>query len=502
MNYSVKEDFKSLTDIANQRSISVANSQQVWNIISRYFLVHERDQSFIKIKAIVSKRFREILENFNFSDGTLFSADYFLFCFTLTDPQVDVQTVNNDIYSSIAVPYKKWVEAKALFFEELINSIEEGNDYVFIVRRADITGNYAPGKSIYTYAEALLSRDESVWIIVLFGDEDGLLCLKKQYPKLKVSVLFKGDLGVRLNSVIEILKLAKPKVILTETEFDLPSVLAIMNNKIPMFYLSQGYYNLPWYDLIGYLDADHRSLHLGGKHEGRQKIDFFDLPVWVSRDILAPKYDSSIISIAKKELGFNEQDFVIGSFGQMGKFTKPFCNFLKLILSKELSVKVLLAGPNDSSFVISELQEFIDQGRAIILPTVDVNIAGHCLDIGLDTFPLHGGYSVLELMAKNIPVLSLAGGDIDFVEHNRLPETIISTDTELAQVISNFIHQPSTLSDIKSKTNEFMISHEKSEFFLLYLEEAVQKARNRILLKQLKKGVHNMKVQIENNKLE
>ena len=501
MNYSVKEDLKSLTHITNKKIISLADSQEIYYIIKRYFSEHNRDQSFIKIKAIVSERFLEILENFNFNEGTGFSTEYFLFCFTLTDPQEDFQTVNNNMYSLLADPFKKWVEAKTSFFDGLIDTIKEGNDYVFIVRRIDVEGLYAPGKSTYTYAEALLSRGESVWIIALYGTDDKFLSLTKQYPKLKVSVLIGGNLDVRLISVIEILKLAKPKVILTETEFDLPSVLAIINKKIPMFYLSQGYYNLPWYDLIGYLNPEYRRINLGEKHVGRQEIDFFDLPVWVSRDILAPKCDSAAVTTVRTELGLTGEDFVIGSFAQMGKFTKPFLSFLKLILTKETRVKVILAGPNDNSLVQAELQEFIAQNRALILPTVDVNIVGHCLDIGLDSFPLHGGYSVLELMAKDIPVLSLKGGDIGFVERDRLPETVMSTETELANSISDLIHVPGALSDLKSKTDEFMISHEKSELFLKALEDAVDKAKGIIFHKQLKMELNRMKMQIEDNKL-
>ena len=501
MKYSVDEDLKNLTDIASQDSISLANSQEILNIIKRYFRGHNRNQSFMKIKSILSGRFGDILENFNFNDGTIFSTEYFLFCFTLTDPQVDFRTVNNGLYSQVAVPFKNWVEAKVPFYEELMNTIEEGNDYVFIVRQAHVTGYYAPGKSIYTYAEALLSRGNNVWVIALYGKDDEFLSLTQKYPKLRVSLLFEDTLEVRLNSVIEILKLAKPKVILTEIEFDLPSILAIMNKKIPMLYLSQGYYNLPFYDLIGYLDADHRRVNLGEKHKGRQELDFFDLPVWVSKDILAPKYDRSTVNVAKKELGLTQNDFVIGSFGQMGKFTKPFLNFLKKILSKELSVKVLLAGPGDNSFVLSQLQEFIAQNRALVLPAVNVNIVGHCLDIGLDTFPLYGGYSVLELMAKDIPVLSLKGDDFSRVEGDRLPETVMPTDTELLQLISDLIHEYDALSDLKSKTNNFMISHDKSELFIEALEKGVNIAQNKILHQQLKMQIDSMKIEIGNHKL-
>ena len=472
VNYSVMEDIKTLTNISKQSSISTENAQETAHIINRYFGEHKRDQAFRQIEGVISVRFKELLEQFDFNNGVIFSTSYYLFCYTLTDPTIGYQTVQNNIYSNVAVPFKKWVENKGALFTKLINDIKEGDDYLFICRRAVVSGNYAPGKSIYTYAEALLARGENVWIVALWEADKGFKKLKKKYPKLRLTVLFTAEIEVSLVSVIEILKLAEPKVILTETEFDLPGVLGIINKKIPMFYLAQGYYNLPWYDLIGV------NTNLSEIHQGRSENDFFHLPIWVSQDILAPEADHDAILRVKDELGLNAQDFVIGSFARMEKFTEPFLDFLSRILAQENTFKVILAGPNNNKSVIEKLKRFVEEKRAIILPSVDVNIVGHCLNIGLDTFPLHSGYAVLELMAKGIPVLSKKDKFLGSLVDDRLPETLKKTEDELQILISNLMKDPKLLNEYRIKTNQFIACHSKSDLFLELLDQNIEKIQN------------------------
>ena len=93
----------------------------------------------------------------------------FLFLYTLIDHEKCEKGVQNDIYTNIAVPFQSWVKNKGKNISNLISHIPSGEKYVFVCRRAIVNGLYAPGKSIYTYAEALLSRGENVWIISLYS---------------------------------------------------------------------------------------------------------------------------------------------------------------------------------------------------------------------------------------------------------------------------------------------------------------------------------------------
>lgn len=483
MKHTVQRDVELLLNISRKTVITLEHSQLVFEILSRYFGEHSRDQSFQQARGLVSKKFSELVEHFDLENGTKFASRFFLFCYTLTSLGEGYTRVQNEIYKTVAVPFQIFVKSKATNVENLMRSISEGDHYVFICRRAEVNGSYAPGKSLYTYAEALLARGESVWIIVLWSADSQFKNLKKKYDKLKISVLFDTTFSLNLISIIEILKLAEPKVILTETEFELPAVLGIVSSKIPIIYLAQGYYNLPWYDAIGI------NTQLDELHEGRPKKDFFDLPVWVNRHILAPEADLELINQAKAQFGINKTDFVVGAFARMEKFTEPFLSFLSRLLDQNNRLKIILAGPNDQKNVNKRLKRFIDESRAIILSEVDVNIVGHCVDLGVDTFPLHSGYSVLELMAKNIPVIAKKDEFLGALVLDRLPETLKFEEQELECLVANLIADSNLLESYKRKTDEFMSSHEKSTEFLKSLDKRINKLQNAEFQKLLDKRV-------------
>ena len=345
MNNSVETDILALLNISRKTIITPDDSNNVSKILSRYFNEHSRNQSFQQVSGLISERFSECLEHFDLDNGTKFASTFFLFCYTLASVDKGFTGVQNEIFRTVAVPFQIFVRKKASFVEGLMNTVPQGENYIFVCRRAVVNGPYAPGKSIYTYAEALLARGESVWIIVLWNTDPQFIKLKKKYDKLKISVLFTANLTINLISLIEILKFGEPKVILTETEFELPAVLGIMNSKIPMIYLAQGYYNLPWYGSIG------ANTQLDKQHKGRPKNDFFDLPVWVNRSILAPEADVQWINHEKARLGINKSDFVIGAFARMEKFSEPFLKLLTRLLDQNKRIKIILAGPNDQTLV-------------------------------------------------------------------------------------------------------------------------------------------------------
>jgi hypothetical protein len=474
MTNFVEKDVQALESISKESIITAEHAGNVGVILNRYFNEHDRNQTFQKVEKLISQRFSDIIVHFDLDNGTQFASAFYLFCYTLTNIETGYTRVQNSIYTHIAIPFQSWVKDKGTMVEALMSAVPEGDDYVFICRRAEVNGAYAPGKSVYTYAEALLARGESVWIIALWSSDEKFIELKKRYNKLRISVLFTSSLEVNLISIIEILKLAEPKVILTETEFELPSILGILNSKIPMIYLAQGFHNLPWYDLIGIND------NLDPAHTGRSKKDFFDLPVWVARDILAPEVDLNAINQTKIELGIDKNDFIIGAFARMEKFTEPFLNFICRCLDTEKSLKVILAGPNDTQLVEEKLKQFSNEGRAIVLPFVDVNIVGHCIDLGIDTFPLHSGYSVLELMAKNIPVLAKKDKFLGSLISDRLPDALKATEDDLIALITDLANNPKLLDTFKLKTNEFMILHDKSEKFLKVLDDSIKRVQQNL----------------------
>ena len=234
---------------------------------------------------------------------------------------------------------------------------------------------------------------------------------------------------------VNILKHNKPKLILTEIEFELPSILSILKVPIPMIFLSPGYYNLPWYNKIGL--TDNLSKDPVGPRD-----DYFEIPTYVAPEILDPFVDSQDIIKAKESLGITNEDFVIGAFARMEKFKKPFLQFVDKLLKHNTNIKFIIAGPNDRDVVFKELKNFIKSRRVILLGRSNVHLLGHCINIGIDTFPTHSGFSVMEIMAKGIPVVSkLDEQMISFgIENQRVKSLTLDNEDDLMKLI-NILHK-------------------------------------------------------------
>ena len=127
-----------------------------------------------------------------------------------------------------------------------------GEKYIFICRHATTSGGYAPGSSIYTFCNALLNFNKEVILIVYGSIDDEFKNLEVKNKNFKVFMIDQTlSFEFKCKMTVNILKHNKPKLILTEIEFELPSILSILRVPIPMIFLSPGYYNLPWYNKIG-----------------------------------------------------------------------------------------------------------------------------------------------------------------------------------------------------------------------------------------------------------
>ena len=155
-------------------------------------------------------------------------------------------------------------------------------------------------------------------------------------------------------------------------------------------------------------------------------------------DILSPSVDINVINDARQRLGFSRMDLVVGAFARMEKFSPQFLDMLCKIMSENERIKVLLAGPNDKDRVIEHLKPFIEDERCVVLGTSNVHVVGHLLNFGIDTFPNHSGFTLNELMAKGVPVLTKWTETIDANWEMRIPDLIFETEDAL----SDFIQKP------------------------------------------------------------
>ena len=103
-----------------------------------------------------------------------------------------------------------------------------------------------------------------------------------QHPDLKIYTIKNALLTERFLSLIELLNIIQPRAVLTEVEFDIVSVLSILEPEFPTIFFSPGFYKVPWFNKIGVTD----SLCLDG--DNFRLNDLFEIPTYVSERILDP----------------------------------------------------------------------------------------------------------------------------------------------------------------------------------------------------------------------
>ena len=454
-----------LIRIARSEECNRENAQFVFHSINRYFGEFKRNQCFREADLALSPKFGRMLEHFGSEEGVAFASQYFLFAYTLME--TNYKQCQLRIEADVAQPYLHWVRDRWAAFKPAVKGIGVGEEMVFLCRHALTQGMYAPGKSTFTFIKALLENEERVTLIVLGEVGDEFKSLARSYANFTLARLERRPIKEKFSSLIALLGHVRPKALMTEIEFDIASVLAILEPQFPVVLLSAGYYNLPWYDKIGLTDT------LADSPVGQRQSDFFTIPTYVSHELLDPYIDPGRVKRVRSELGFADDDVIIGSFARMEKFSVSFGSVLKSVLDRRPQAKVLLAGPNDKTNITQAIRPYGDTSRAWVLGQTDVHILGRCVDIALDTFPLHSGFSMLELMAKNVPVVAMNDEGIDGYWKQRLPNLLCSSYDEMVELLCKLIDDQAFRGSCIQKTKSFMDSQQQDALFVSVLREAL-----------------------------
>ena len=163
MNPEIFSAIEHIRRVASAPRITSGDVAVVFETINKYFGDFKRSQKFRGTDIMLSTRFREFLEFFGPEQGVIFTSQFFLFCYTLAQ---DYKEVQGPIFENVASPYQNWVKNTWGDFAPVVKNITKGDEYVFVCRHAVTAGTYAPGSSIYTFANALLD-DRKVTIISL-----------------------------------------------------------------------------------------------------------------------------------------------------------------------------------------------------------------------------------------------------------------------------------------------------------------------------------------------
>ena len=413
-------------------------------IITFYFK-NNRPQIFRNLLVKNSKFFEKLLHLSSFEMGSNLATNYFLFYYTLTSE--DYFDVQNEIYDFIAVPYKNWLmkSNKYLNIEPLVvdNTCKK---ITFISRHAVVAGMYSPSQTTYTFAESLLKKGMKVQVIYLGNCDENFLRLNEYENFEMEKVNGTSSLPGKYFELRKILQESKTSLVFTEIEFDVTSLLSIFGINIPIVLLSSGYYKLPWYDKIAIYDVLENN-------KIKKKSNFIQLPFFTSEKILNPPLDKNIRDQVRSKFGVKNEEFLVGSFGRMEMFGEEYLNTCEKILKKFPRIKFIFAGPNDNSKIIKKLNLFIKSKRVILLPASNVHLLGLACDAGFETFPLLSGSAVLELMAKNKPVICVSN-----INPLRDKELNCSNDDEVINKMGQLLNDKNFLIK-KSKMASAIIKH-------------------------------------------
>ena len=456
---------RDLVKIASSGECNRQTAEFVGHSINRYFSEFKRDQCFREADLALSPKFGQLLQQFGNEAGILFASQYFLFAYTLTEKNYKQAQIR--IEADVAQPYLHWVRTRWAAYREVVKGLGVGEEMVFVCRHAVTQGMYAPGKSTYTFIKALLDAGEKVTLVSLGFVDDEFKALSRSSKNFTLARLTAKTVKERFEAFITLLSRLRPKTVITEVEFDIVSILAILKPQFPTVLLSAGFYNLPWYDKIGLTDT------LADEPVGQRRDDFFTIPTYVSRELLDPHIELGRVKIVRKQLGFAADDLIIGSFARMEKFSVAFGGVLKSVLDRCPNAKVLLAGPNDQTRIRQSIRPYCDNKRALVFGQSDVQLLGRCVDIAVDTFPLHSGFSMLELMAKKVPVVSMNDEGIEGNWRQRLPELLCSTDDEMVELLCRLINDACFRDSCIQKTKSLMASQQHDAQFVSVLRQAL-----------------------------
>lgn len=436
----------------------------------REYFRQNRPQEFAGPEPLLTPRFAEILQQLDMQTGISFAGEYFLFVYSLADEYKQVQ---ERIETHIARPYRDWLLGLRLALPRLPLAAASRTDYLFLCRHATISGGYAPGGSVYSFSEALLASGARM-AIASFGQIDSAFMeLQKTHPGLSLFALAEKQLVPRMEELLRLIVEARPRVILTEIEFDLPSVLSILQLPVPIIYLSAGYYCLPWYDRIGLTTT------LSDQPAGNRQEDYFEIPTFLHPSVMNPPVAGEKLAGMRAELGISPEDFVFGAFARMEKFSPDFLDLCAGLLACNPRAKLILAGPNDRQPVTARLADQTASGRALILGQSDAHLLGNLMDCGLDTFPTHSGFSVMELMAKSVPVLAWHSPGIDGNWKMRCPASLFDSKEELKAAFNRLVADASYQAELAAETARFMQSQQDALDFVKTLNAVSKELQNR-----------------------
>jgi hypothetical protein len=266
---------------------------------------------------------------------------------------------------------------------------------------------------------------------------------------IKVLRIGDGNTAERIEAVRAAILTDPADILLSDMNTALPTVIFEQRlAPIQMFYQL----GLPFWPLR-HLDGVFRVWNTAPQRMGFTPAQCFQLNGPWDLEALAPAVDAEAVRELRSQIA-PAGGLVIGCYGRLIKITPEYLALVRSLVEQHPGMTVAIGGSGDAE----PIQRFIAQHqlekRVRLFPGyVDGHVWGHVLDVFLDTFPLHGGASCREMVAKGKPVVSLHDADMpNLAEEERVPPLVAQNLTEYEQIVSRLIRDSGFRATMQAET--------------------------------------------------
>lgn len=174
------------------------------------------------------------------------------------------------------------------------------------------------------------------------------------------------------------------------------------------------------------LDAVFNSFGFDPQKAGWGDADMLRIDAPWDRDALNPAVAEDDIVAERARLPAHTR--LVGSYGRFSKVTLPYLQAVEQILLRCPDVGFVLGGTGDATPIRSFIAESPAGSRmAAEERYVAGHVWGHILEILLDTWPVTGGVSAREMLAKSKPVLTRYSDEMPAIHRQRDPSLVATS---------------------------------------------------------------------------
>ncbi len=438
-------------------------------------------KSSVDQAAIIQKIFQFHLQNCNVSLPRLFKLyDLLYFLYWCVAVSIEEQ---RDFDQSVVIPFSKYLN-------QFFATVDLGVSLPSNARQVSLTRDNRKIRFCYL-AEYLYEGQGNALADVVEGV---LTSLCKYYPDQYELFLYAWryhetdlidkfeSLGVKVRrfnlreySEKELIRLRKSFL---QDQFDV--VLTDMNSAVPHFLFEsriapfQVFYQLgmPYWQLTN-LDAVFLNWQIAPEDVGflPERSFYLSAPRFFNRSI--PSVNPAQVQAERAR--FPASKFTIGNYGRLVKITVEYLEILLQILKTHADTIILLGGTGDASLISKFIAENqLEQRLFVVNEFVDGNVWGEMLDIFLDSFPLLGGYSCLEMLAKSKPIVYIPSHEMPNFAEMRDDKLKATQADEYVALVSRLLTDDVFYQEASERAVEIFKNNSDARKYADNLHQAIQ----------------------------